>query len=552
MSARDEIVVTRDDIQKKGETITRGVFVILISQVLYLFLNYALFYYLGKKFIAGDFGNYQVGYRLILAFELALMYGIPVTVAKYVSEDPNYLGFFMGKGATMQLKFSILLYCVFVIVAAILVLGVWRQGIPLFLIFLFAGTDIVVYAAYNIRMSILNPLRRFTREAAIVMGYSFSRFVATVVLVEIGWGLTGAFIGNIISSVVGIILAYHFTRFKPGYREEPGLMKSIIAFITPNIVSMAVFKILIDTDLWSVMAFFRDHAPIGQYKVGDYYGAIGTIAVIPLMLATAIYPPIFVSITHHLALGEKDKARKVITQTIKFLWIILVPVATVILASSRQVYSIMYPKFSTMATPDEAAAFIQATTALGLLAYGVSAYSLYWTTGIIIIATGYPKYPMWNVICMVPLCLLLNAIFITILKPFGWGMFGAAMAVSCIGIIGNFFFGRWIHKYYGEYGKFRDFAKIAFAAVLLYFISVVVRLGLIRAAHSYGWEPSVLTKFLLVIGIFVVCIPLYLGLLILLRVFDAEEMGKLSRLFRRFAFWMKPAEYAKPDGKTKV
>jgi O-antigen/teichoic acid export membrane protein len=540
MSRKEEKPITRDYILTRGETITRGVFVILISQVIYLFLNYALFYYLGKKFIAGDFGNYQVGYRLILAFELALMYGIPVTVAKYVSEDPNYLGFFMGKGASLQLKFSAMLYFVYVIVAAILVLGVWRQGIPLFLIFIFAGTDIMVYAAYNIRMSILNPLRRFTREAFIVMGYSFSRFAATVALVEFGWGLTGAFIGNIISSIVGVILAYHLTRFKPGYREEPGLVKSIIAFITPNIVSMAVFKILIDTDLWSVMAFFRDHASIGQYKVGDYYGAIGTIAVIPLMLATAIYPPIFVSITHHLALGEKDKARKVITQTIKFLWIILVPVATVILASSRQVYSIMYPKFN---SPGE---FIQATTALGLLAYGVSAYSLYWTTGIIIIATGYPRYPMWNVICMVPLCLLLNAIFITILKPYGWGMFGAAMAVSCIGIIGNFFFGRWIYRYYGEYGKFLGFAKITFAAVLLYFISVVVRLGLIHAAHSFGWEPSVLTKFLLVIGIFVICIPLYLGLLILLRVFDADEMQKLDKLLRRFAFWMKPSDNAKP------
>ncbi len=184
----------------------------------------------------------------------------------------------------------------------------------------------------------------------------------------------------------------------------------------------------------------------------------------------------------------------------------------------------------------------QATTALGLLAYGVSAYSLYWTTGIIIIATGYPRYPMWNVICMVPLCLILNIVFITVLKPYGWGMFGAACAVSCIGIIGNFFFGSWIRRYYGQYGNFWGFVKISIAAVILYFVSVGVRLGLIHLAHSAGWGPSVFTKLLLVAGLFIVCFPIYLGILILLRVFDANEMEKLGKLFNRFMFWKRRTE----------
>jgi O-antigen/teichoic acid export membrane protein len=155
--------------------------------------------------------------------------------------------------------------------------------------------------------------------------------------VECGWGLTGAFLGNIVSSIVGYSLAVQFTRVKAGYREEPGLVKSIVSFITPNIVSMAVFKTLLDTDLWSVKAFFKADPLIGNYAASDYYGAIGTIAIIPLLLATAMYPPVFVSIAHNLSIGDKDKARRVVTQTIKALWIMLVPVATVILASSQQV-----------------------------------------------------------------------------------------------------------------------------------------------------------------------------------------------------------------------
>ncbi len=542
MSKHYDDIITTEAIQAKGESMGKGIFVILISQLMYLFVNYALFYYLGQHFIEGDFGNYQAGYRLILAFELAMMYGIPVTVAKYVSEDARYLGFFMGKGMWLQMKFAIGLYVVYIIVAAVLILGVWQQGITLFLIFLFAGSDIILYSIYNIRMSILNPIRKYTREAVIVICYSLSRLIATIIFVEMGLGLTGAFIGNIVSSAVGIVIAYQLTKFKVGFREEPGLVKSIIAFITPNIISMAIFKALIDTDLWSVLAFFKDHPPIGDYMVGDYYGAIGTIAVIPLMLSTAVYPPMFVSISYHLAQGEKDKAGKVITRTIKGLWIMLVPVATVILASSQQIYSIMYPKFSTMATPAEADAFIQATTALGLLAYGVSAYSLYWTSGIIIIATGYPKYPMWNVLCMVPLCLLLNVIFITLLKPLGWGMFGAAMAVSCVGIIGNFFFGRWIKRYYGQYGDFWGFVKISISAVILYFLSVGVRIGLIALAVNFGWGSSVLTKILLVIGLFLICFPAYLGMVYVLGVFDAEEKIKIRKLLNRFMFWRKSPE----------
>ena len=186
MSKHYDDIITTEAIQAKGESMGKGIFVILISQLMYLFVNYALFYYLGKRFIEGDFGNYQAGYRLILAFELAMMYGIPVTVAKYVSEDARYLGFFMGKGMWLQMKFAIGLYVVYIIVAAVLILCVWQQGIVLFLIFLFAGSDIILYSIYNIRMSVLNPIRKYTREAVIVICYSLSRFIATIIFVEMG------------------------------------------------------------------------------------------------------------------------------------------------------------------------------------------------------------------------------------------------------------------------------------------------------------------------------------------------------------------------------
>jgi len=507
----------------EGESIARGTLVILLSRVFGLGCTFiTMNIVLPRLMPEGHFGNFQVLMSFVMAFEIALHYGLPAAVSKFIAEDRNFLGYFLSKGFILQVWFSLILFAISLAISPIATVY-FKESFSFAMLFALAMIDIPAYAMYNIRMSVLNGLRRFTRESYTVIWYNASRTVMTIGGVwwaysigRIDLMIPLALIANILSSVVGLYWSVNYTKGFEGYREEEGMVRTIIRFITPNIVAMFVYQALLKVDLWCVKGFITSRLdpdiPMGGEmadRILGSYAFAGLIALIPSLLYHSLYPALFPTISYHLGQGNLDKVRKIIVQATKAGFIVLLPISVAMCGTSKEIFNILV-----------GAKYPFAWEYLGVLVFGMAAYTLYLSASIIIIASNHPEYPLKNVSCLLVSAFILNWIFMRVLPfnvfgpndPIGRALAGPAVAII-VGLVGTWFFGRWIVERYGVFANWVDVTRISLACL------IPAPILWMLPWPGFG-----------IIGEYVIYFLCYSVLLFLFGAFDPEEKGKILRL----------------------
>ncbi len=509
----------------EAESVARGTFVILLARIFGLGCTFVTMNIVLPNIMPeGAFGNFQVLMSFVLAFEIALHYGLPAAVSKFIAEDRAFLGYFLTKGFKLQIWFSLILFVISLIISPI---ATWyfKENLTFALLFALAMIDIPAYAMYNIRMSVLNGLRRFTKESYTVIWYNASRTVMTIAGVlwayntgNIEWMIPLALIANFLSSLVGLYWSAQYTKGFEEYREEEGMLRTIIRFITPNIVAMFVYQALLKVDLWCVKGFITSglspdipaESEMSDQILGSYAFA-GLIALIPSLLYHSLYPALFPTISYHLGQGNIDKVRKIIVQATKAGFIVLLPISVAMCGTSKEIFQILvggrYPF---------------AWEYLGVLVFAMAAYTLYLSASIIIIASNHPEYPLKNVTCLLVSAFVLNWLFMKVVPinifgpddPVGRALAGPAVAII-VGLVGTWFFGRWIFLRYGVFSNWLEVAKISIACIIPAPILWLV-----------SWSGF------MVVGEYLIYFILYSILLFLLGAFDPDEKNKILRLIR--------------------
>lgn len=520
----------------EGESIARGTFVILLARIFGLFCTFiTMNIVLPNKMPEGEFGNFQVLMSFVMAFEIALHYGLPAAVSKFIAEDRAFLGYFLTKGFKLQVWFSLILFGISLLIAPIATLY-FRETWMFALLFVLAMIDIPAYAMYNIRMSVLNGLRRFTKESYTVVWYNMSRTVMTIGGVywayyqnRIDLMIPLALIANILSSLVGLYWSVVYTRAETGYREEPGMLQSIIKFITPNILAMFVYQALLKIDLWSVKGFITSSLMQGSdtdidlaEKILGSYAFAGLIALIPSLLYHSLYPALFPTISYHLGQGNIDKVRIIIVQATKAGFIVLLPISVAMCGTSKEIFFLLVGQ-----------KFDFAWEYLGILVFSMAAYTLYLSASIIIIASNHPEYPLKNVTCLLVSAFFLYWVTMKLLPvnifgpedPMSRALAGPAVGIM-VGLTGTWFFGAWIYRQYKVFARIKDLVKICSAcllpAPLLWYLNL----------SGFGKSPSTLAFITGLIGEYLIYFAIYSILLFLLGAFEPEEKGKILKLLR--------------------
>jgi len=529
----------------EGESMAKGTFVILLARIFGLGCIFLTMYVVLPRVMSeGQFGNFRILMSFVVAFETALHYGLPAAVSKFIAEDRAFLGYFLTRGFWLQIWFSLILFGISLLIAPIATVF-YREDLTFGLLFVLAMIDIPAYAVYNIRMSVLNGLRRFTKESITVLWYEASRTVMTIggVLWAASIGrpelmIPLALIANFLSSLVGLYWSVVYTRADTGYREEPGMIPAIVRFITPNIVAMFVYQALLVVDLWCVKGFItsrmQDTETAG--KILGSYGLASSIAIVPSLLYHSLYPALFPTISHYLGLRDIARVRKIIYQATKAGFIVLLPISVAMCGTSQEIFFILVGQ-----------GYEFAWKYLGVLVFSMAAYTLYLSASIIIIASNHPEYPLKNVSCLLAGAFLLNWIFMKLLPfnlfgpaddPITRAMAGPVVAIV-VGLIGTWFFARWILKRYKVFAKTQEVFRISVSCLIpapvLWFLDVS---GNLQRMNPLGLELSehasslvyLLTGVTVEYLLYFIC---YSIMLFLTGAFDSEEKAKILRLIRR-------------------
>ena len=509
-----------------GESIGRGALVILIARIFGLACTFVTMnIVLPRLMPTGDFGTFYILMSFVIIFEIAIHYGLPSAISKLVAEDFRFIGFFLTKGFKLQVWFSLILFAITLLLSPVVTMYL-KEDRTFMLLFALAMIDIPAYAMYNIRMSVLNGLRRFTWEAYTVLWYNASRAVFTIGSVwwayregNIELMIPLALIANIISSVVGLYFSNLYTRGYKGYREDRHMLKKIVAFIAPNMAGMFIYTTLLKLDLWSVQAYITSvmstdnvtGPTMNPELIIGSYAYSSTLAVIPSLLFHSLYPAIYPSISYHLGQKEYHRVRKLIIQATKSCFLILFPISLAMSGTSKEIIEILvgdkYPF---------------AWVFLGLMVFGATCYTWFLTICVIMVAINYPWYVFKYMLGALIVAFFFTWFFMAGVPinlfgpetPVGWALAGPSVQII-VGLTGTAILGLWLHR------KFRAFVSI-------WNIQKIVAAMLIASVFIYFLN---LKSFWIIIEYLLYFLS-YSILLFLFGVFEPGEKEKILKLLR--------------------
>ncbi|MFH1675622.1 MAG: hypothetical protein ABIC40_01270, partial [bacterium] len=207
-------------------------------------------------------------------------------------------------------------------------------------------------------------------------------------------------------------------------------------------------------------------------------------------------------------------------------FIVLLPVSVAMCGTSKEIFLLLVGE-----------KYDFAWIYMGILVFAMAAYTLYLSASIIIIASNHPEYPLKNVSILLVSAFVLNWIFMKLLPfnvfgmhddPISRALAGPVVAII-VGLIGTWFFGRWIVKAYGVFARWIDIARISLAclipAPILWFLNLT-EIGIDRIPSP--WQPM-----LGMVGEYLIYFLCYSILLFVFGAFDSEEKGKILKLLNR-------------------
>ena len=138
----------------------------------------------------------------------------------------------------------------------------------------FASLDLLVYGSYRIRAQTLLSLARYHETAITNCSYAIGKAALMVPLVWIGFGLVGALAGNILASVLALLVGLWHTRSVFGHGPISIRYRTHLAQAIPSTLFFAGDVFVNSADLWVVKAM------IGGAEAGFYTAAAGVAKVI--------------------------------------------------------------------------------------------------------------------------------------------------------------------------------------------------------------------------------------------------------------------------------
>ena len=195
----------------KKNSMSKGLLFTLISRVIFILGAYAIHIYLALLLGPEKYGIFGVCIAIITIYYLFFNNGIRQVVSKSSAKYPESAKYFLNKGLTVQLGMSTILGLLVVLYAKYIAYIFNDNELikPLYLL----GIIIVTQSLLFSYIGVLNDLKKFGCENAVLSAYGLIRPVVAITLVYLGFEVMGALAGFLIAcitaAILGIILTWN-------------------------------------------------------------------------------------------------------------------------------------------------------------------------------------------------------------------------------------------------------------------------------------------------------------------------------------------------------
>lgn len=483
-------------------SLARSFLWLTIAEVLFNLSGYVVHSGAGRLLTPEDYGRYGLIVTLSIMVITLIGNGVPIAMSKYLSEysekRPELVPIIKRQGFFLQCAIIGFIMLLFYFITPLLSRLLHDETlIPLFRLSIFI---LPTYAFDTYYFYYLTGIHEFNFQSFLKILRSVLRATLIIGMIYL-WQIKGAINGYIYTSLAVFLAAWigdsilNRGRF-PRVLNARFDWKKLLNYAWPITLFMIFYEVLISLDLYFIKAITQS-----DYQTGIYNSAL-LIARIPYYLFYALTIILLPSVSKHTADENHEEARQIVTQSLRFMMMILVPLITLIAIYSAPTINFIY-----------GAKYLEAVPSLQILTFGVGFLTIFYVLSFALNGAGKNIIPMWTAFGGMILNAILNYFFIL-----RFGIVGSAIATSISSLAVMIISVYHSHLYFRGIIKLAPTLKMLFAAGVMYLVSFLF------PAHSLIF----VVWSLLLAGI-------YFGALYLLREIKEEDLIIVKKIFTRKA-----------------
>ncbi len=488
--------------------LAKGTVFMMLAQFVFLLSGYIIHIGLGRMLGPADYGIFGIIISCLTVFEIFLMKGLPQSISKFTAGSFEKAKAIFKKALKLQLIMASSLALLYFASANILAYFLKDPSLSYY-IRLSALLIIPLTLFYMYVNGFLNGLRRFREQSLLLSLNAVLKMGLVFFFVWLGYRITGAITSYILAAVISLIIA----SFVLNLRKIKGISKiavsnrQILVFAFPLIISSLSFTLLRNMDLLILKNILVENVKAGLYT------ASMTMSRVSTSLFVALSFTLLPSISKAVANKDIVLTKKYISESLRYLAILLFPMTFIISATSSNLISLFYSD-----------KYILGAASLGILIFGSTFLATFSVLNTITIATGNLKIATLSAIAIIPLSAMLNYILIPIFE-----LEGAALATTIATLSGTLFLSVYIIRKYNAFISPSSLIKILAASFLVFLI-------------TFYWQFSGIYLILT----YLVSFALYFLILFLLKEFSKKDI-KVLLGFAPFLKRFIPNKYKSPN-----
>ncbi len=430
-----------------------------LAEVLFNISGYVVHSGAGRILSPADYGRYGLIVTLSIIIIALIGNGIPISMSKYLSEaaekNPELISVIKRKGFYLQAIIIALIMVIFFVFTPIISKFLKDDSLtPLFRISIFI---LPAYAIDTFYFYYLTGIHKFNFQSVLKLIRSILRMTIILGMIYL-WKLEGAIFGYIAVPFIVFLIAWIYDKMKysknyPKYDNKISFdWKKLLNYAWPITLFMIFYEVLISLDIYFIKSILED-----DYQTGIYNSAL-MIARIPYYLFYALSIIILPSISKSISQNNHEKARKLISQSLRLLFIILTPLSVLMAVYSNRIINFVF-----------GVEYISATVSLQILVFGIGFLTIFYILSFALNGAGIVKTPMWIALGGMILNAILNYFFIHY-----WGITGSAVAMTITSFIVMAFSLIYTSKHFKNIFSFKDIFFISIGGIILFFVAKMI------------------------------------------------------------------------------
>lgn len=331
-------------------------------------------------------------------------------------------------------------------------------------LFRIAALDLPLFGVYVLYRGVLLGHRDFLATSIADGIYSLTKLAAVIVLLALWLSISSALLANVLASAGALVFVMSRRSIKVS-RPVRDLVAPLCHLALPLGFYMLVLQTTGSLDLWflQVSSSGQDRATIGMYV------AARNVAMVPSVIFMVVSDVLLPSLARALATNDVGLARRYLQSGVRFLFIVMVPIALLFMLAADEIMVLFY-----------SARFEGGGIYLRILIWYSVLLAFIDLFAASLSARGEPSLSGSALSVSIPIAAVLNSVLVP-----SYGAVGAAWASALSGSGGAVVLGTLVYRRFGSLMAWRRAVKAALAICLMGGIAsqITARGPLLAAAY---------------------------------------------------------------------